>query len=503
MNTIKRLWQEKPLQLILWSAFLVRLLSVIFSKGYGMHDDHFLVIEPSKSWADGVDYNTWVPSKGDEPRAPSGHSFFYSGLHYFIFLFLKWIGLGSAQGQMYIVRLLHAILSLVTIYSAYKITEKLTHQKQAKTVGLLIAFFWFMPFMSVRNLVEVVCIPFLMYATWTIIKNEDHKKMSPFIWAGIIFGLAFSIRFQSIIYTGGFGLALMFTQRLKGAIVLGLFFTLVAAGFQGITDYLIWGKPFVEFQEYVRYNIASAQDYLVQAWYLYLLLIVGIFIPPISLFFFFGFARSWKKHLLLFLPSFLFLLFHSYFPNKQERFILPIVPFIIMLGYIGWEDFIAHSKFWLHRQKLLKYCWVFFWSLNVLVLSLVTFAYSKRNRVEAMTYLSHKGDIKSIAIEDSNREGIMMPPLFYLERWVHVMGITSIEPADQFYTAYQSLPVSERPRYIVFMQEDNMDRRVAAMKVYFPSLQYEATIEPSYIDKLMHFLNPVNKNQTSYIYKID
>jgi hypothetical protein len=120
-----------------------------------------------------------------------------------------------------------------------------------------------------------------------------------------------------------------------------------------------------------------------------------------------------------------------------------------------------------------------------------------------MTYLSQKGDLKSIAIEDSNREGIMMPPLFYLEKWVQVMEITSLEPAEQFYRAYDSLPQSDRPKYIVFMQDENRDKRVAAMKVYFPNLQYEATIEPSYIDKLMHFLNPVNKNQTSYIYRID
>jgi hypothetical protein len=502
MNFIKRMWQEKPLALILYSAFFLRLLSAIFSKGFGMHDDHFLVIEASKSWADGYDYNNWLPNKDIPHQQASGHSFFYVGLHYLLFVFLKFIGLTSAQGQMYVVRLLHALLSLITIYCGYKITEKLSSQKQAKAVGLLLAFIWFMPFMSVRNLVEVVCIPFLMMATWVIIKNEGNKKLMPFIWAGILLGLAFSIRFQSIIFTGGFGLALMFTKRFKEAIVVGIFFLFVAAGFQGICDYFIWGRPFVEFQEYVRYNIASAQDYLVQQWYMYLLLIGGIFIPPISLFFGFGFLRSWRKHLLLFLPSFLFLVFHSYFPNKQERFILPVIPFIMLLGYIGWDDFVTNSKFWQTRQKTLKYCWVFFWSLNILALAVVSFAYTKKNRVEAMTYLSHKGDVTNIVMEDSNRDEILMPPLFYLQKWVYVFGITNTYPAAEFYKEYESNKASYRPNYIIFMQAGNIDKRVAEVKKYFPTLTYETTIEPSYIDKLMHFLNPINENQTSYIYKI-
>ena len=87
MMMIKRIWNEKPLTLLLFTAFFVRLLSVIFSKGYGMHDDHFLVIEAAKSWADGYDYNNWLPTANSAAPTPSGHSFFYSGLHFFLFKF--------------------------------------------------------------------------------------------------------------------------------------------------------------------------------------------------------------------------------------------------------------------------------------------------------------------------------------------------------------------------------------------------------------------------------
>lgn len=502
MNVIKRLWDEKPLLLILFAGGFFRLLAVIFSKGYGMHDDHFLVIESAGSWANGFDYNDWLPNGRFTNPVPSGHSFFYSGLHYFLFKLLKFFGLNNPQGQMYVVRLLHALVSLIIIICGFKITAKIAGQKQARMVGLLLSIFWFMPFLSVRNLIEFVCIAPLIYATWIVVKNGEQNKISPYLWAGFWLGIAFSIRFQSIIFTGGFGLALLFTKRIKGAIIVGILFLIVGGAIQGITDYFIWGRPFAEFKEYILYNIANSKQYFVQQWYMYFLLILGILIPPISFFLFFGFLRKWKKDLLLFLPSFIFLLFHCYFPNKQERFILPIIPFIIILGYVGWDEFVNTSKFWQTRKRLLYYCWVFFWVLNIIPLCIVSVAYSKRNRVEAMTYIADKKDATLIAVEDTNRDDFTMPPLYYLQKWGHVFGITNIYPPSQFADEYYKLKPKDRPNYVVFMEEDNIEKRVATLKSYIPSLTYETTIEPSNIDKLMYWLNPMNNNQTSYIYKI-
>ena len=62
---------------ILFAALIMRLIAAIFSQGYGMHDDHFLIIEASSSWVDGYDYNGWLPwSEGNRGR-PEGHSFSY------------------------------------------------------------------------------------------------------------------------------------------------------------------------------------------------------------------------------------------------------------------------------------------------------------------------------------------------------------------------------------------------------------------------------------------
>ena len=123
-------------------------------------------------------------------------------------------------------------------------------------------------------------------------------------------------------------------------------------------DWIAWGYPFASLHTYITHNIEHRYDYLVGPWYLYIGLLLGAFIPPISFLWGFGFLRTWKKHALVFIPTVLFLIFHSYFPNKQERFILPILHFFLILGIIGWEEYMKQSHFWQKRKKLYRGFWI-------------------------------------------------------------------------------------------------------------------------------------------------
>jgi hypothetical protein len=400
---------------------------------------------------------------------------------------------------------LHALFSLITVVLGYKIAETVSGKQCARIAGILLAVYWFFPNASVRNLVEVACIPFLIISTWMLIKPTQKNFFLHFLFAGIIAGLAFSIRFQSVLFIGGMGLALLIQKKWKEAILFGMGTLICMVSIQGIIDQIIWGQPFTEFKEYVRYNIANAETYFVQEWYMYFALLFGMLIPPISVFLLFGFFRSWKKHLLLFLPSFIFLAFHCYFPNKQERFILPIIPFTIILGVIGWNDFVQHSKFWMKREKLLRTCWIFFWSLNILPLLVVSVAYSKRSRVEAMIYLSKKEDFKRLVVEESFRDDFTMPPFFYLGKWYregYVQGVTSVHTIDSLCTNIKKYPTM-KPNYVIFFDEKDLDTRIKNFKTCFPNLKYETTAESGFLDKFIHWLNPINKNYTAYIYKIE
>lgn len=62
-----------------------------------------------------------------------------------------------------------------------------------------------MSFMSVRNLVEFVCMPPILIAIYQLNKKELNWKN--FAYAGLWLGIAFSIRFQSVFISFGVGLA--------------------------------------------------------------------------------------------------------------------------------------------------------------------------------------------------------------------------------------------------------------------------------------------------------
>ena len=489
-----------PLEQLMIIGFFLRMLSVIFSKGFGWHDDHFLIIESSQNWADGFD-NSWLPSKSDPGRQPQGHSFFYIGIHYYIFRFLDIIHFNNPQSKMFVIRFLHAMWSLLIIKYGYKITLQYAGKKEAWYVGLFLACFWFMPFMSVRNLVEFVCVPPLLITIYNL--KKEKLLLRDFLLAGMWLGIAFSIRFQSVFIAFGIGLVLLLNKTsIKNILLFSIsFFTIVFAT-QGLVDYIIWKKPFGEFLSYVEYNINNASVYGTDNWHMYLDLIFGLLIPPLSFLLFAGYFISWKKIPLIFWPVLIYLAFHTYFPNKQERFIMTVLPLIIISGTIGM--FMIYEKYrGKFNQKLFRFSRIFVITLNSILLIILSCSYSKRHRVEAMTYLYNKNDSNNFFVEDSNKEtDFLLPPLYYYGKWVSTFGITKSQTADSALVHYNLLADSMKPKYIVFWQAENIKTRVDSVKKRFPSLVYEANIEPSLIDKTLFWLNPLNDNQTAFIYKI-
>ena len=74
-------------KIILFAALVIRIISALFSKGYGMHDDHFVIIETAASWADGIDNSGWLPWSKQSIGIPQGHSFTYVGINFLFFKF--------------------------------------------------------------------------------------------------------------------------------------------------------------------------------------------------------------------------------------------------------------------------------------------------------------------------------------------------------------------------------------------------------------------------------
>jgi len=495
LQRLKDFWQKHPLLSILIIAAVPRIIAALFAKGYGMHDDHFGPIEQPFMILN--DFNVWL-HRGE----PHAHSIVYPSIHYFLFKLLDFLGLNDPQGKMYVVRFFHAAYSMLTVYFGYKITEKISDEQAAKKAGLILALLWIFPFMSVRNLIEMACIPPIMAGFWFLLKNEEQKNN--LLFAGLLFGLAFVFRYQAMIIPGTIGIILLFKKDFKGTILLVSGFFLTALFIQGTADILAWGYPFASFITYLSYNASHSEDYTSGPMYNYLVLIIGILIPPTGLLLIWGFIKTWKKQMIVFLPVLLFFLFHSYFPNKQERFILPIIPMVVILSIVGLEGFIRNSPFWQKQKILLKSFWVWFWVVNSILLVIFSLTYSKKTRCESLYYLSHKQDISGIFLA-GGKLGTIQPPLFYLNKYgTPVYPIKSTDTLSKFAEPFMIGKLTI-PDFIIFFGNEDLGRRVMDFqKVFDKKLLLEKEIEPSIVDNLLYYLNPkFNVNQAAFIFKIE
>jgi len=493
IKMLKRFWNEHPLLAIVLIAFIPRLVAVVFSRGYGMHDDHFGPIEQPFIIMHDITY--WASRV-----EPHGHSIVYPALHYILFQRFEALGIQDPQSKMYIVRLFHALYSLLIVFFGYRIAEVLGNREIAKKAGLLLALFWAFPFLSVRNLIEMVCIPPLMAGLYYALISKTVTRNACI--AGLFFGLAFAFRYQTLSIPGTLGLIFLLRKEFRQAVLLAFGFLISACVIQGSADMFAWGYPFASFREYLRYNMAHGYDYTTGPWYNYALLVLGAFIPPMSFFLLFGFFKQWKKSLLIVFPVLVFFVLHSYFPNKQERFIFPVVPIIFLLSIVGWEVFVQQSAFWFRHRIALKSLWIWFWVFNIVLLIPFTLYYSKKTRVEAMYSLYGKPLHGIILVGGS--VGIIQPPLFYAG--VYPVPLYQIENNEQLAQVKTQLDGSHvRPNYAVVFGLEDIERRVLDVESSLGiKLTFEKRIDPSFLDDVFFQLNPKrNKNQTTFVFAVE
>lgn len=511
-KTNQSIWSDY--KLILWTAFLLRMIAAIFSQGYGMHDDHFLVIEASGSWVEGFDYNKWLPWH-PENKGPEGHSFTYVGLNFIFFYLLKFVGIVDPKVMMLFARVVHALFSMLTVIYGIKITEKLSNKRAATIVGWILAALWILPNISVRQLFETTPIPFLMIAIWWLIKDNSYQtnkglaspndwaidsftqiqkiKFANFFYAGLMLGLATSFRYQIGVFAIGIAAVYFFQFKWKPFFLFCLGVLVMFFLTQGVVDFMIWGYPFAEMLRYVTYNMNEGTEYMKNTnYFMYFFVLIGSLLFPLGILVFVGFFKIKKEYLLLFVPSILFLLFHTWYPNRQERFILTILPIFIILGVIGFEK-IKKNGF---DSKLWRISWISFWALNIPLLIFATTMYSKKSRVEAM-YSIYEPSMKpkNILVEGVTTGDPSLLPRFYSKDWkgLYATRKDKSEPLKVVEWADYD--------YIFFFDDEDLPNRIKEYKTIYPKMTLHKKCYPSNLDVLLRTLNPNNKNEYIEVWK--
>lgn len=346
--------QRHPIFLILSAAFLLRLAVAFISDDHGLENERFLYLEMPNAWLDKVEYDDIHAYSYNEPK---GVSLFYVSLNYFWLAFLKFFGIDNQAVLVFLTRILHAFISMFVISFGYRITNILSDKKTALITAALLSFLWVMPYLSVHSIPAFASAPFLLYATLVIVRQNINAKnnnttnvhRSSYIIAGFFLGLAFSIRYQNILFVLGILLALMLLKNFKNSLLTLCGFIISICIVLVVPDMLVWGSPFAELQVFIQNSMEYIQNDVntFSPWYSYSIpLLAIILVLPASLMLMWGFLCSCRNNILLFLPTALFLLYYCIFPNTNLAYISSILPLVIILGIIGWKEFKDKSVFW-------------------------------------------------------------------------------------------------------------------------------------------------------------
>src|SRR5690606_3060264 len=137
----------------------LRLIAAAFSKGYAMTDDHFKIIADASYEVHDKKATFWTPGYRDAKA--SKRSMLYRNVSYLLLEAMYAVDVKDPQAIMFINRLIHALFSMLIIVFTYLTAKLFASEKMALMAAWIAAIFWFLPMMSVRNLIEIVCIPFL------------------------------------------------------------------------------------------------------------------------------------------------------------------------------------------------------------------------------------------------------------------------------------------------------------------------------------------------------
>ena len=124
-------------------------LAVIFSQGFIHSDDHFDTISVAWDWLHG---GLWGEDGNlrwkHEPAETIGRFPLYTLFLLAQMKICHWAGISSLSVMMYFIRLVHALISLLPVWAAFRIVKMSTNSNRwAAIAGLTIAFHFAFPFL--------------------------------------------------------------------------------------------------------------------------------------------------------------------------------------------------------------------------------------------------------------------------------------------------------------------------------------------------------------------
>ena len=339
---------------LLWTAIVIFAVTAWFSEGFIHPDEHFQILEFANyklGRTPSADLQWEFPAElrpGLQPML--GFGFIRAA---------EAVGLASPFMQVFVIRLITGFLSLAVFLAWSRALRRLPESRQAgERLPWLVAFLWFVPFLSVRfsseNLAALTFWAGLLLIIRGLFGIDVTRGRAALLSlaGGSLLGLSFYFRFQM-----GFALVgaaawigwQLATRRQGRVPVRNLFLVLVgaaaAAALGTLADYWLYGELVFTPYRYLDTNLlhGKAAEFGASPWWWYFQRIGLREGPPIGLLLL-GLAAvglcSHRRHVMawVFIP---FVCGHLLIAHKELRFLFPMLLPFLVLALFGFDRLAA------------------------------------------------------------------------------------------------------------------------------------------------------------------
>ncbi len=498
--------KKHPIIFCLIVALVLRLFAVAFSKGYMASDDHFETVQVAWQGVQHglLDQNGHLRWNYLAPTEINRSPLYNVALYYTMKAMTK-LGCNDLDCVMYVVRLKHAIVSLIAVLFGMLYVRRATgDRKYILLIGLILGAHFLMPYLSVRTLIEKVAEGALVPSVYLAYIGVKDKKTKWLVLSGLLGGLAWMIRFNTGVCLAFMAPAIWYAAKnIRPALAFcaGVVVMIVISGF---LDLAYYGR----FANSTMNLIHSALEMqktggpLPQPFWMYISLIFGIFIPPFSLFFILSFFRRElvREHIILLAAVASFVISHSLIRQKEERYMITVFSLITIMGTIGLWTWLKTAATDTWKYRLFKVsAWIAV-VLNVILLPIFTFNYAHKGMVEPFVYLSHRNDIAAILVDRTERlrllpvsyVGIKLPPIKTLDNWDVMSDSTALDS------------LGRGVNYVIVYSDNFADQHRESLETFLGPLEPVFHSTPSTVDRLLHFMNPRhNHTNEAWVYRRD
>lgn len=466
---MKNLIWPPRLRLCLFFALSIYILVVIFNTGFIATDEYW----------DGI--TRYLPAqkatvstliKPDDVKSPLQILPMHTAAQW-----AYQLGIESPFRQYHFVIIFWGLIGFALSAGAAVLLFRSRGELLASVAVLMLALHFAAPGLLTRPMFEALAAPWIALSCAFAVLYDENKKRPILLLGVFCASMAFTLRQQTGFCALVFVLLPLLHKRWKDfalASLVGLGFFVLS----GIPDILLRDRFHHSLRALAEYNFKHGSDYGTRPWYFFFpLIFVCMMIPWLLAKYPSGFLKEYfKRYRSLYIILALFLLLHSMFANKFERFLISMIP--VMLFMIA--PFVSHFiENWPHR----KYRLVSMLAVNFLLWTPATFFPAQKNITDLVRYMDENNQYTHIINVDYSIE--WLPDAFMRKPIYHISHVDTPQLQELRPT---------KCNFIIVLNAKAYEKNKEFLETHYTFLE---RFDVNVIETIAYRLNPANNVRRS------